>query len=513
MRKSSLAQDTSSRRLPGQEARRLSGQEARRLSGQEARRLSGQEARRLSGQESRRLSGDEPLSTIDFRRTRLPSMRPDIDDYDPRDHRKPVHKIKVWMAYSNLFRATTGVGMLAMPFIISTTGILLGPILCLLTGILMIHAHSLLLDTLYEVARQLKMPYISYRYAFRLALLHGPPIFHGIANYGPIIIATCLFVSQLGICSVIVIFTTDCLRDLMDWQASQTALISLIFPYFVMEFFMRNFTIVSYVAVIGTILNLLGIALVFEHLIEEAQGETIRFSAMLNYVLFSFGVMQFNLCAIGVVMAVDKHLENPRVMRARFGVINVGIMIPTIITLIFGTVGYWGFGTMEENILRCLPFQERTSLATVCIYMLAMILTYPLQSAPAIHAILEVVKYYEKPGWPQPSEDTLFAIENISKPIFVVLSFLICYIVPFQAPFLAFVGNLCASMLALVFPAVMDLCLRYPHYYGKHNLHLFKDMAMIFVGIASILFGCIFTTELINIRLKTKYSPNSYGFF
>ncbi|PZC83098.1 hypothetical protein B5X24_HaOG208571 [Helicoverpa armigera] len=426
MRKSSLAQDTSSRRLPGQEARRLSGQEARRLSGQEARRLSGQETRRLSGQESRRLFGDEPLSTIDFRRTRLPSMRPDLDDYDPRDHRKPVHKIKVWMAYSNLFRATTGVGMLAMPFIISTTGILLGPILCLLTGILMIHAHSLLLDTLYEVARQLKMPYISYRYAFRLALLHGPPIFHGIANYGPIIIATCLFVSQLGICSVIVIFTTDCLRD---------------------------------------------------------------------------------------VMAVDKHLENPRVMRARFGVINVGIMIPTIITLIFGTVGYWGFGTMEENILRCLPFQERTSLATVCIYMLAMILTYPLQSAPAIHAILEVVKYYEKPGWPQPSEDTLFAIENISKPIFVVLSFLICYIVPFQAPFLAFVGNLCASMLALVFPAVMDLCLRYPHYYGKHNLHLFKDMAMIFVGIASILFGCIFTTELINIRLKTKYSPNSYGFF
>uniref|UniRef100_A0A2A4JIA8 Amino acid transporter transmembrane domain-containing protein n=1 Tax=Heliothis virescens TaxID=7102 RepID=A0A2A4JIA8_HELVI len=453
------------------------------------------------------------MSTIDFRKTRLPSIRPEEDNYDPRDHRQPAHTINTWMAYSNLFRATTGAGMLAMPLIMSLSGIIVGPILCILTGLLMIHAHSLLLDSLYEVARQLKMPYISYRYAFRLALLHGPPLFHGVANHGPIIIATCLFVSQLGICSVIVIFTMDSLRDLMDWQANQTALIALIFPFFIMEFFMRNFTIVSYVSAIGTFVNLIGIGLVFEHIIEEAHGETLRFTTIFHDVMFSFGVVQFNLCAIGVVMAVDKHLANPRIMRARLGVINVGIMIPTIITLIFGMVGYWGFGTMEENILRCLPFQERTSLSTVLVYMLAMILTYPLHSAPAIHAILEVVKFHETPDSTPPSEDTMFAIENIGKPIFVVLSFLICYVVPFQGPFLAFVGNLCASMLALVFPAVMDLCLKYPHWYGAYNIHLFKDMAMIFVGMGSVLFGCIFTTELIEIRLKTKYSPNSYGFF
>lgn len=33
-------------------------------------------------------------NTIDIRKTRLPSLRPEDTDYNPKDHRSPTHNIK-----------------------------------------------------------------------------------------------------------------------------------------------------------------------------------------------------------------------------------------------------------------------------------------------------------------------------------------------------------------------------------------------------------------------------------
>ncbi|XP_022837944.1 proton-coupled amino acid transporter-like protein CG1139 [Spodoptera litura] len=449
--------------------------------------------------------------TIDIRRTRLPSLRPEENDYNPKDHRTPTHNIKLWMAYFNLLRSMCAAGMLAMPLVISQAGIIVGPILTILTGLLVNYVHHLLLECLNEIAKQLQIPYISYRYGFRVALLHGPPAFHFLGRHGPTIIAIFMVASQLGICSVFVIFTSDCLRDIMDWQSSQPSLMCLVFPYFVLEFLMKDLSIVSYVAMLGNFLNLLGIIFVFEHIVTDYEGKEVETHTDLGSILFCFGSLLFNLSAIGVTLSIDKSLKQAKMMTSRFGVLNVGILGPTIISVIFGTLGYLTFGTMEENVLRSLPYDEPTSMVAMGLYLVAVAFAFPLQCYPAIATIIEVIKYHDQ--LTTPSDITLRMIETVARPLFVVMSFIICYIVPFQAPFVAFVGNLCTSVLALICPALMDMCIRYPYYYGRNNFHLYKDLFILLLGLTSLSFGVFFCLYVIRIRLLSTYSPNNYGYY
>ncbi|KAF9424959.1 hypothetical protein HW555_000260, partial [Spodoptera exigua] len=438
--------------------------------------------------------------TIDIRRTRLPSTMPEDDDYDPKEHRSPTHNIKLWMAYFNLLRSMCAAGMLAMPLVISKGGIVVGPILTILTGLLVNYVHHLLLSCLNEIARQLRIPYISYRYGFRLALLHGPPAFHSIGRHGPTIIAVFMVASQLGICTVFVIFTGDCLRDIMDWQSSQPAFMCLIFPYFVLEFFMKDLSIVSYVAMFGNFLNLMGIICVFGHILADRSGEPVSTHTDISSILFCFGSLLFNLSAVGVTLSIDKSLKQAKKMTSKYGVLNVGILIPTLISAIFGIMGYFSFGSMDENILRALPYDDITSMAAIGFYLVAVGFAYPLQCYPAIATIIEVIKYHD--DMTTPSDETLRMIETIARPIFVVMS----------SPFVAFVGNLCTSMLALICPALMDLCIRYPYHYGRNNFHLYKDLFILFLGFTTMIFGVIFCVHLIRIRVLASSSPNNYGF-
>lgn len=62
------------------------------------------------------------------------------------------------------------------------------------------------------------------------------------------------------------------------------------------------------------------------------------------------------------ILAVDRALKEPRLMLAKYGIVNVGILIPCLISTAFGIVGYWSFGTGEENILRSLPLDEMWDL-------------------------------------------------------------------------------------------------------------------------------------------------------
>lgn len=47
-----------------------------------------------------------------------------------------------------------------------------------------------------------------------------------------------------------------------------------------------------------------------------------------------------------------------RKITSAFGVVNVGIMCPTILAMVFGSLGYYAFGTMEDNVLRLLPYDD-----------------------------------------------------------------------------------------------------------------------------------------------------------
>lgn len=58
------------------------------------------------------------------------------------------------------------------------------------------------------------------------------------------------------------------------------------------------------------------------------------------------------------VLTLDKVILNPRDLTKRYGIIEMGLIFPCVFGTIFGALGYWSFGSMDENILRALPFDN-----------------------------------------------------------------------------------------------------------------------------------------------------------
>ncbi|CAH2089730.1 unnamed protein product [Euphydryas editha] len=411
------------------------------------------------------------------------------------------------MAYFNLIRIFFGAGILGLPLAVSQGGIILGPVMSMGLGLLIIHMHLTLLWCLNEISRQLKIPNISYRYGFRLALLHGPSIMHGIGYRGPSIIATFMILSQLGICTVFVIFTTDSLRDIMDWQTSRPAIVALLVPYLLLEYFMKTLKIVSYISMLGNFMNLVGLILVMYHVFLAPHGVLIYATTDAVALYFVIGTCLFNLSAVGVVLSIDKALKDPRVLTKSSGVICVCMLTTTIILTVFGVLGYWSFGTMEENVLRSLPFDDNSAILAIGLYLISIAFVYPIQCYPAIQIIIEVIK--NRDAHFPPSEKTLKTVEFVARPVFVFTSFFVCYLVPIQGAFVAFVGNLCTTMLALVFPALMELCILYPNHYGKYNFYLIKDLIIVIFGVSSWLIGVALCGYLIYVRVLSLHSLNN----
>lgn len=91
------------------------------------------------------------------------------------------------------------------------------------------------------------------------------------------------------------------------------------------------------------------------------------------------------------------------------------------------------------------------------------------------------------------------------------LNFLVfvCYLVPIQGAFVAFVGNLCTTLLALVFPALMELCILYPNEYGKYNFYLIKDLIIVIFGASTWVIGVALCGYLIYVRVLSLHSLNN----
>ncbi|CAK1553013.1 unnamed protein product [Leptosia nina] len=269
----------------------------------------------------------------------------------------------------------------------------------------------------------------------------------------------------------------------MDWKTSKPAIWSLLIPYLLLEHFMKTLSIVSYISMLGNYLNMAGLALIIYHIFLAPHGVVLLASTDPLALFFVIGTCLFNLSAVAVILSLDKALKNPKVLTQPCGMLTVGMFIPTVFTTVFGVLGYWSFGMMEENVLRSLPFDDYSAMAAIGLYLIAIAFAYPIQCYPAIAMIVDVIKNWNPQS--TPSDELLKTIETTARPLFVMTScmiffpsvaksnygiekeyrsllttnFFICYMIPIQGAFVAFVGNLCTTLLAFVFPAMMELCI------------------------------------------------------
>ncbi|KAJ2950916.1 hypothetical protein O0L34_g5285 [Tuta absoluta] len=315
-----------------------------------------------------------------------------------------------------------------------------------------------------------------------------------------------MFLSQLGICTVRIIFVADNLRDMFDAADSSTSLKFMIIPTLLLEVLMHNIRIISYIINGANAINIVGIILVIVQIFRGPRREIHLFPLGWVSVLVSIGTYLFNLCAVGVVLSCEKALEDPHIMSSPFGVVPVGLMVPTLINILIGTLGYWAYGVMDENILKYMAFDDPVTMAAHGLFSVSAIMGYPIFCYPGVQIIIEVIVNHDRNINIQPQ--SLKEVEFFARPIFVLLTFAIAYFKPYQGSLIAFVGCGCTSVLLLVLPALMEICLYYPNNYGRYHYILLKDLLIVAIGMV-IWVGGLYTWAYLWYVSHSKFTEDT----
>jgi solute carrier family 36 (proton-coupled amino acid transporter) len=93
--------------------------------------------------------------------------------------------------------------------------------------------------------------------------------------------------------------------------------------------------------ILANILTFIGIICVLYYVFQDLPEISNRamFAPIERFPLY-FGTVLFALEAVGVVIALENNMEQPKSFGGTFGVLNVGMMI---VTFLYGFVGFFGY--------------------------------------------------------------------------------------------------------------------------------------------------------------------------
>lgn len=106
-----------------------------------------------------------------------------------------------------------------------------------------------------------------------------------------------------------------------------------------------------------------GIALILKYVFEGLEADKLSTYDAVNphfaeFPLF-FGTTLFAIEAVGVVVALENNMKTPKSFGARFGVLNVGMTVITLLYAVFGFLGYWRYGAeSKDSVTLNLPSED-----------------------------------------------------------------------------------------------------------------------------------------------------------
>lgn len=138
--------------------------------------------------------------------------------------------------------------------------------------------------------------------------------------------------------------------------------------------------------------------------------------------------------------------------------------------------------TLKPNIVYLNLHMDLFSLARLIklAIMIAVFLTYPLCGYVPIDIILN---HYIR------NETNPHLVEAIVRALYVVVSTLNAIAFPNLGPLLGLVGAFSVSLLNLIFPCILELCVLYSDTYGRMKWILWKNIILAIVGLFTFFYG------------------------
>ncbi|KAL3274754.1 hypothetical protein HHI36_019541 [Cryptolaemus montrouzieri] len=412
------------------------------------------------------------------------------DSYDPHLYRKVEHPTTNMETLIHLLKGCLGTGILAMPEAFKNAGMLNGLVCTFLIGALCTYCLHVLVQSQYVLCKRLRVPILTYPESMKIALESGPQCLRPYARFSPLLVDFFLIIYQLGICCVYIVFVAKNIKAVVDEYTDPdftlTQYILMTFVPFVLINCIRNLKLLAPFSTLANVITFASFGVVCYYVFQDLPDISDRpaFGTLYTFPLF-FGTTLFALEAVGVVIALENNMKTPKGFGGYCGVLNVGMVFVTVLYVGMGFIGYWKYGDgSQASITLNFPAEEFLAKAIRILYSIAIFISYGLQGYVPVEIMWKtyILKHLE-------GSDKLMLWEYVLRIGSVVITFVLALTIPLLGLFISLFGAFCLSALGIAFPAIMELCVKWPDQLGPGNIILVKDIALIIFGITGLLAG------------------------
>ncbi|XP_016988952.1 glutamate transporter polyphemus-like [Drosophila rhopaloa] len=411
--------------------------------------------------------------------------------YDPYQNRNVEKPISNFGAFISLIKCVIGTGILALPLAFKFSGTLLGIPLLILTAILLIHGIQLIVICMVECSRRMQIGYATYPDAMVYSFSQGPKCFRYFSKAAGYLADVVLCLSHYGICVVYLVFVSSNIKSVMDHYAFEADIRYYIgiFGLLSLPFFcILHLKYLIPLNFLANILLYIAFGMIFHYIFQDLPSFTDRpfVGDPMKLPLF-FGIVLFSVSSVGVMLAVESKMAKPQKFIGWFGILDLAALLVVVSYVLFGVFGYWHYGDeVAASLTLNLP-DEPLAHAIQVIIAIDIFLSFPLSGYVVINIIM--THCWNKNG-------------DLENPVLKEILLRICFVLvgtlngvafPDLGPLLALTGAFTISLLNLVFPALLEICLYYPEgfNYGILKWKLIKDIIMVIFGVIILIQGTI----------------------
>ncbi|XP_018787821.1 PREDICTED: proton-coupled amino acid transporter-like protein CG1139 isoform X2 [Bactrocera latifrons] len=423
-------------------------------------------------------------------------------DYDPHLHRNVQNPTTTLQTFAHFLKASIGSGVLAMPSAFANAGYITGPILTLTIGCIAVHCLHILINSMYELCKRKRVPYLTFSEAMTIGLHEGPPIFKCVLPIATPLVDGFLAFYHFGVCCVYVVFIAESIKQIVDEYLVvldiRLHMCFILIPLFLL-FSIRTLKTLAPFSTFANLLLFVGFGIVLYYIFATLPPISTRqpFQVVSRLPIF-FGTVLFAIEAVGVILAIEGKMEKPKSYIKPFGVLNVGMAIVLSLYILLGFFGYWEYGDDAlGSVTLNIPQQAILAQVAKIIFAITTWITYALQGYVTADIIWN--KYLSK-RTKDTSKHVLY--ELLIRGGIVLLTFCFAVAIPDLSVFLSLVGSFCLSILGLILPALLQICVQYGLGYGVWKLKLVKNVFLIAFGI----FGGIIGSYVSIVQIIESYN-------
>lgn len=246
--------------------------------------------------------------------------------FDPEDIPNNQPKTNYFEALANLFKANVGTGCFAMADAIRNSGILLGPAATFIIAVICIHCFHLLVQCADYIMAKNEMNYrpdyaetieLSFALSKKEKWRKAAKIVRKVCNI-------CICITQLGFCSVYLVFVGRSVKLLLDYYGiflDVKIVVAIIFIPIWMSTLLRKLKQIARFSALANLCMILGTLFTVGYAVQDLP--TIEERPFYNFerLPLFFGTALFAFTGIAVVLPIVNSMEKPGKFSTTFGYI------------------------------------------------------------------------------------------------------------------------------------------------------------------------------------------------